>query len=149
MGMNLAGRNAQAPAAGAASGLGLFDLAERRLQWLGARQAVLAQNVANADTPGWAQRDVMPFADMLAGRLRPPIAGESAGGMGSTSPLHMHGLISSDQGAVLLRGEKAPDGNQVSIDQQMERIAATDGQHEAVTAIYMKFLGMFRTALGK
>ena len=59
------------------------------------------------------------------------------------------GLITSDQGAALLRGEKAPDGNQVSLDQQMERVAQTDSQHEAVSALYMKYLGMFRTALGK
>jgi flagellar basal-body rod protein FlgB len=145
--MGLSGQNAQMPAAGA--GLGLLDLAQRRLQWLGARQGVLAQNVANADTPGWATRDVKPFAEMLRGSLRAPNEGASTGGLERTNPLHLQGAISSDQGTALLRGEKAPDGNQISIDQQMERIAQTDGQHEAVTAIYMKYLSMFRTAIGK
>lgn len=147
--MGLAGQNAQMPTANAGAGLGLLDLAQRRLQWLGARQGVLAQNVANADTPGWAVRDVKPFADVLRGSLQAPIEGEPAGGMEQTSPLHLQGTVSSDRGAALLRGEKAPDGNQVSVDQQMERIAETDGQHEAVTAIYMKYLSMFRLALGK
>jgi flagellar basal-body rod protein FlgB len=150
--MDLTGRNAQ-EAANAGAGLGLLDLAERRLQWLGARQSVLAQNVANADTPGWTVQDVKPFAEMLKSSLGASIEGPSvggaAGGLEETNPLHMPGAVSSGQGAALLRGESAPDGNQVSVDQQMERIAETDSQHEAVTAIYMKYLGMFRTAIGK
>jgi flagellar basal-body rod protein FlgB len=31
----------------------LFNLAEQRLAWADRRQAVLAQNVANANTPGY------------------------------------------------------------------------------------------------
>jgi flagellar basal body rod protein FlgB len=58
-------------------------------------------------------------------------------------------LVSHDQGTTLLRGEKAPDGNQVSVDVQMEKIAQTDSQHEAVAAIYQKYISMFRMALGK
>ena len=49
--------------------IGLFALADRRLAWLGARQGVLAQNVANADTPGWQQRDIRPFSDVLSGSV--------------------------------------------------------------------------------
>ena len=147
--MNLSGQNAQMPAANAGAGLGLLDLAQRRMEWLGARQGVLAQNVANADTPGWAVRDVKPFADVLCARMQAPLNGVPAGNLGLTNPLHLQGTLTSDQAASLLRGEKAPDGNQISIDQQMERIAETDSQHEAVTAIYMKYLSMFRVALGK
>ena len=32
--------------------IGLFRLAERRLAWVARRQELLAQNVANANTPG-------------------------------------------------------------------------------------------------
>ena len=143
--MELSGQNAAA-----ASGLGLLDLAQKRLQWLGARQSVLAENVANADTPGWVPRDVRSFADLLGGAgLQSTEVGVSASALEQTSVMHLPGLVTGDQGEALLRGEKAPDGNQVSLDQQMERIAETDSQHEAVSAIYMKYLGMFRTVLGK
>lgn len=38
----------------------LFDLAFRRNEWLGAKQAAIAGNIANANTPGFkAQRDVV------------------------------------------------------------------------------------------
>ncbi len=143
--MDLSGQNAAA-----GSGLGLLDLAQKRLQWLGARQSVLAENVANADTPGWVSRDVKSFADLIGGTGLGPIeSGASASTLEQTSTMHLPGIISSDQGQALRRGEKAPDGNQVSLDQQMERIAETDSQHEAVSAIYMKYMGMFRTVLGK
>ena len=42
------------------------SLAERRLAWLENRQRVLAQNIANADTPGYQPRDLRPFAETLA-----------------------------------------------------------------------------------
>ncbi len=138
-----------------ASGTGLFDLAERRLQWLGARQGLLSQNLANADTPGYAPSDLKPFSAFLGLQLRPPetdgttASQTGADGLQNTSPLHLQGLITHDQGVTLLRGEKAPDGNAVSVDQQLVKVAETDTQHEAVTAIYMKYLSMFRTALGK
>ena len=44
----------------------LFDIATRKSTWLAARQATLAGNVANANTPGYHARDVAPFADVLA-----------------------------------------------------------------------------------
>ena len=48
----------------------LFSMLTRRLQWLGQRQQVLAQNIANSDTPGFKPRDVAghdsdaPFVDV-------------------------------------------------------------------------------------
>src|SRR5690606_18697091 len=35
------------------SGMTLFDMARQKMSWLGQRQAVLAQNIANSDTPGY------------------------------------------------------------------------------------------------
>src|SRR5277367_3695919 len=45
----------------------LFNLAEQRLAWADRRQAVLAHNVANANTPGYKPHDLRAFADMLGG----------------------------------------------------------------------------------
>jgi flagellar basal-body rod protein FlgB len=38
--------------------LPLLSMMKLRLQWLGERQQVLAQNVANADTPGYDAKDL-------------------------------------------------------------------------------------------
>ncbi len=47
------------------SSIHLFDLAARQAQWLSVRQATVAGNVANANTPDFRARDVQPFADVL------------------------------------------------------------------------------------
>ena len=44
----------------------LQDLAARKTAWLAARQAVVAANVANANTPGFHAKDIAPFKDVLA-----------------------------------------------------------------------------------
>lgn len=121
--------------------IGLLDLAEQRLKYLGARQSVLAANVANADTPGWKARDLQPFAAVLAGT--------GASVPAQTDPRHLPGTASGAPGGKTLSGEQAPDGNQVSLDQQLEKIAQTDSDHEAVTAIYRRYVGMFKEALGR
>ncbi|MBZ8131786.1 flagellar basal body rod protein FlgB [Afifella sp. IM 167] len=43
----------------------LFDLAARHAQWASIRQTVISGNVANANTPGFAARDVEPFETVL------------------------------------------------------------------------------------
>ena len=51
----------------------LFDLISARSTWLGQRQAVLGQNVAHADTPGYLPRDLEPLGfDGLLARRRAP-----------------------------------------------------------------------------
>lgn len=123
--------------------IGLLDLAEQRLKYLGARQGVLATNVANADTPGWKARDLQPFTAVLAG------ANSDARAPVQTNPMHLQGTLADTPGIKSLQGERAPDGNQVSLDQQLEKIAQTDSDHEAVTAIYRRYVGMFKEALGR
>ena len=46
--------------------LSLFALATQQANWLAAREATIASNVANANTPGFQARDVTPFASLLA-----------------------------------------------------------------------------------
>ena len=41
--------------------LGLFQVVKKRLNWLGQRQEVLAQNIANADTPNYRSSDLKPY----------------------------------------------------------------------------------------
>jgi flagellar basal-body rod protein FlgB len=132
------------PTAADPSRIALFDLADRKLAWLGARQGVLSQNVANASTPGWKERDVRPFAEVLAAKL--PL---DAGALAQTNPLHLRGTAPGVDAGQILHGEQAPDGNAVSLDEQMVKVAQTDNEHELVSTIYSKYLGLFRMALGR
>jgi flagellar basal-body rod protein FlgB len=47
------------------SSIFLFDIASQRNQWLSLRQATISSNIANANTPGYAARDVQPFESVL------------------------------------------------------------------------------------
>lgn len=120
--------------------LALFDLADRRLAHIGRRQEVLAQNIANADTPGWKARDVKPFADLLA---------RSSSAMPwQTRPGHLAPRRGAVQGEVQA-GERAPDGNSVVLDSELGKVADAESSHSLVTGLYTKYLGMFRIAAGR
>ncbi|WP_149535830.1 flagellar basal body rod protein FlgB [Siccirubricoccus phaeus] len=117
-------------------------LAERRLAWLDTRQGVLAQNVANADTPNYRPSDIRPFAELLRG----------GGGMtlARTDGQHMPSRRGNpdarrDRQAV----ERAPNGNAVSLDREALRVADTDTAHALASNLYRRWMGMFRTALGR
>lgn len=43
----------------------IFDLAAQHGQWLAARQATTASNIANVNTPGYRAMDVVPFDQVL------------------------------------------------------------------------------------
>ncbi|MGG5817953.1 flagellar basal body rod protein FlgB [Falsiroseomonas sp. HW251] len=118
-------------------------LAARRLDWLDRRQAVLAQNVANADTPRFRPSDLAPFAQELAGQMRLALARTQAG-HGAGSPASASGARPERRPA-----EVSPDGNAVSLDREAVRIAETDTAHQLAMAVHQRFTGMFRTTLGR
>ncbi len=116
-------------------------LAETRMRWLDRRQAVLAGNIANADTPGYRPRDVHPFVAMLR-------RGGAAGDVARTHAAHLVGTAAT--GTAVRRGtEASPDGNAVSLDDQALKMAEVDGAHAVATAVHRRWNGMFRAALGR
>jgi flagellar basal-body rod protein FlgB len=125
----------------------LFALADRRLAWLDRRQQVLAQNIANADTPGWRARDLRPFAALLAA---PPLRLAASEGMPADGgPAGPAGPAAAAPGDVAQRSELAPDGNGVVLDRELMKVADSDMAHGLTVAIIRTWLGMFRTAIGR
>jgi flagellar basal-body rod protein FlgB len=120
--------------------IALFDLAGKRLAWVDKRQELLAQNIANADTPGWLARDLSPFAAQLA---------QAGVGLARTDPMHLAGTAGGAQPAPSVTGERAPDGNGVAMDVELAKVADTETTHDLVDDLYTKYLGMFRTALDR
>ncbi len=116
-------------------------LAERRMAWLEARQRVLAQNIANADTPGYRPRDLQPFAELLA----------RAGGVGlaRTDARHLAPTREVEAKPDRLAVERTPNGNAVSLDQQALKVADTDTAHALAAGLHRRYLSLFRTALGR
>lgn len=106
------------------------------MTWTGQRQAVLAQNIANANTPGYAARDVKPFKDVLAAQERTAAGSLSMSARPGGSP---------DRSPA----ESSLDGNAVVLDDQLEKVAETDNAHQLAMTLYKKYSGMFRTAIGR
>lgn len=125
----------------------LFTLLSRRAEWLGARQSVLAQNIANADTPGFRPLDLVPFERALAaapGVPPPPLARTHSEHLPGTAPARS----GEPHGRRVAAWETAPSGNAVVLEEQMQKVARTQLDHQLTTSLYARHLGMIRTALG-
>ncbi|NVN02675.1 MULTISPECIES: flagellar basal body rod protein FlgB [Asaia] len=121
------------------SGTDVLDLATRRMQWLQSRESVLAGNVANANTPGYVSRDLPQFAGVLKDHLAVSLARTDAGHIASPTSQ------SSTKKDV---GSSSIDGNQVDLETELEKIAATDDQQKLAANAYSTYMSMFSIALG-
>ncbi len=110
------------------------------MAWLDRRAAVLAENIANADTPGWKSRDLKPFSAALEEAGVAPLR---------TNPMHLAGTVEDDGATRAIAGESAPDGNTVQVDAEMVKVADTETEQTLVSNLWKSYVGMFRTALGK
>jgi flagellar basal-body rod protein FlgB len=123
--------------------IGLFELAERRLAWTDQRQAVLARNIANVSTPSYRAQDVVPFAQALSGTTGlAPV---------KTQADHLNGTIATPFRPALAERPTAiaPDGNAISLDGELMKVADTETIQTLVTTIYKKYVSLFSTALGR
>jgi flagellar basal-body rod protein FlgB len=126
----------------------LLGILRERMAWLNARQGVLSQNVANADTPAYSARDVKPidFSDILGGASR------TAPGLTTTDARHIAiapETTSTFDSADAPDTESNPTGNTVSLEQEMIKVADTQAQYAAAANLYSKAMGMMRTAIGQ
>jgi len=121
-------------------GTDLFSLSQNKLGWLQDRQQVLARNIANSDTPGYISHDLTPFQSALNQFDVTPTL---------TNAQHIATTSNPNGSAIQIVAEQSPDGNQVSLDQEMEKVADTNDQQHLVVNLYSKYMTMFQTALGK
>jgi len=127
----------------------LLDVLQKRMSWLSARQNVLSQNVANADTPGYSAVDLKPvdFEKVLQQSTEPAAF---QGGLVVTDPHHIATTPSDASGfQSTAAGDDAIDqtGNTVSVEEEMMKVADTQAQYQAATNIYAKAISMMRTAI--
>lgn len=128
--------------------ISLLKAITRRMDWLGERQRVLAENIANADTPGYKPKDLkqVGFSELV----RNSQLGMAAS---ATQPGHFRGLGTRGTDAWKAeRGkgtyEASPNGNEVNLEQQMMNVAETQADHSLITNLYRKQVTMLRKAIG-
>jgi flagellar basal-body rod protein FlgB len=127
----------------------ILSMLRNRMDWAQQRQRVLAENVANADTPNYRARDLVapkfdPQGAASAGALMPV-------SLVRTQPGHMgmSGFGGSDAQAASAGYEQRSTGNGVNIEEEMMKVASNQMDYQAVTALYTRSVNLIKTALGK
>lgn len=133
--------------------MSVFSLMKARMQMLGERQKVIAQNVANVSTPGYVPSDVNQdgFAATLqrmaghgggTGLARTAMTATQAGHMGPAHAPTAPGITTVKSPD----SETTLDGNAVVVEEQMMKIAETRMDFETMVGLYQKSLGLLRLA---
>jgi flagellar basal-body rod protein FlgB len=128
----------------------ILSMLRTRLEWSQARQKVLAENVANADTPEYKARDLVPLKFEAPSEAAPaPVATVT---LTRTESGHMTGFGAEPtpfRTDSKNNYEVRPTGNAVNLEDQMMKVAANQMDYQAATAIYTRSLKLIKTALGK
>lgn len=120
------------------------------MRHLSDRQKVIAGNIANGDTPGFKARELeapnfsafLPAAGGTPSVARPRI--EISGGMtalGATQPSAASRVIADSD-----TSETKPDGNNVTLEDQLLKMGQVQADFAAVTNIYRKQMGLMKIA---
>lgn len=122
--------------------LDIFRIASGMARHAGARQAIVAANIANADTPGYRARAIAPFAEAHRGAMTTGLRQTRAG------------HIAPADGGVPARvttapGAPSPNGNTVSLELEMLHGVEAEREHRRALTIYKHALGILRTSLGR
>ena len=133
----------------------LFSMLRGRLGYLNQRQQLVAQNIANADTPNYTPRDLTgySFKAHMDGQT-PPVGSSSIGG----SAPHLLKTTTSGGGAQGIGGqgfreqrkpdsETTLDGNQVVLEDQMMKMSEARMDYDAAIGFYQKSLSLIRMAV--
>jgi len=118
----------------------LFELASSQARYLELRQATIATNVANANTPGFKARDVEPFNKVFD---TTPVR------LATTSPSHMQlAAAESDTRATAKKDswDVVHSGNSVSLEQEMIKGSDVNRDYSMNSAVVRSFHRMLLTS---
>ena len=130
-----------------AMGISLLDALHSRMGWLSGRQKIVAENVANASTPGYKPHDLTPqdFGSLMQGDT-----GQGTLGLSMTNAMHIQMQNVAPAGAkevTALDSETTMDGNSVVLEEQMLKMAESRQQFMAAVGFYEKSMGLVRLAI--
>ncbi|MBV8651237.1 MAG: flagellar basal body rod protein FlgB [Alphaproteobacteria bacterium] len=124
----------------------LFKAMSQRMAWLNERQSVLAQNVANADTPNYRPSDLkaLSFAELVGGsssKLKlAATEGSHLTGIGADAPFRPE----TDR-----KAQVSPSGNGVSLEEEMLKVSNTATDYQLTTTLYKQHIALVKMALDK
>ena len=124
--------------------LEVVRMASAMARHAGSRHRVIAENVANADTPGYRARDVRGFSDYMQDEFSPRTtrAGHVGGDAIARASARQEPFFD-------LATQASGNGNSVSLEREMVKAVEAQGQHNMATAIYRKMHTLMRLGLGR
>jgi len=134
------------------SDIPIFAMLRARMGYLSERQRVIAQNVANASTPGFAPQDLKPFnfkAQMEAASQA------NASTLAVTQPGHMQSKSAKAGTAAAVKpikvqdSETTLDGNSVVLEEEMMKMTQARMDYDAAVGFYQKSLDILKLATRK
>ena len=126
------------------SDIPILSMLRTRMQWHQERQRVLAENVANADTPNYHARDLAPpdFSHEMQAALS----------LDRTNPLHITAQAGGGSAFAADSSDRyqiRPRGNSVTHEDEMMKVASNQMDYEAVTSLYTRSLALIKIAIGR
>ena len=129
----------------------LLAALSKKISWLTARQKVVTQNVANADTPGFKASDLRPldFRKELAEVTHsssPKLAPTT------TDPRHLVGTEAAarlDPVVEKTTTDRDINGNTVSLEDEMMKVSDNASDYQLMTNLYKKQVALIKTAIGR
>lgn len=126
----------------------VFTALTDKMRWHQARQGLLAENVANAETTGFRGRDLAQydFADRSSGFSSASVT------TSATQPMHFS--VSSSEGSAfgaqrMANFEVTPEGNGVTLEDEMMKVTTNMMDYQAATTLYQKSIKILKTAMGR
>lgn len=137
--------------------IALFKTLNQKMTWLNERQKVLAQNLANANTPGYVSKDLkkVSFQSHLDNMNTSSSSDSSkATKMQIDEPGHMNAMggLSAQFEIKQVKSdymETTPDGNTVDLEGELSKMAEVQMEYTLASNLYRKHVGMLKMALGK
>jgi flagellar basal-body rod protein FlgB len=126
----------------------------RQMKALSQRQQVIAQNLANSETPGFKARETVgpDFSALLAAQGEGGLPRIARPQVRISSGMAALGAHQPNGGSIIAdadTGETKPDGNNVVLEEQMLKLGQVQSDFAAVTSIYRKQMGLLKTATGR
>ena len=126
----------------------VFSALTDKMRWHQNRQGLLAENVANAETPGYRGRDLAQYD--FSNRA----SATSSATVTTTATQPMHFSVSSTEGSAfgaqrMANFEVTPEGNGVTLEDEMMKVTTNLMDFQAATSLYQKSIKILKTAMGR
>ena len=130
--------------------IGLFQALGAKMDYLGQRQRIISQNVANSDTPGYQPKDLKPvdFSHVLDQVTE---RGSNVS-LATTNSGHLppnDAIANPRSGNQDETYEVAPAGNAVIMEEQLINSNRTVMDYNLMTNVMRKNVSLIQTAIGR